>query len=102
MTAAAGPAANARWFRQHRPGLRVSLRLTVAALLPFALGRLFGLPQSYWAVLSAVIVLQASVGGSLKATFDRLFGTLAGAVWAVVATVALPQSVSGSLGFELV
>jgi uncharacterized membrane protein YccC len=78
------------------------LRITVAALLTFALGRLFGLQQFYWAVLSAVIVLQASVGGSLKATLDRVIGTLAGAVWAVVVSPALAYSESGSLGIALV
>jgi uncharacterized membrane protein YgaE (UPF0421/DUF939 family) len=45
-----------------------------------ALGELFGVKQVYWAVLTAVIVMQASVGGSLKATIDRLAGTAAGAL----------------------
>ena len=72
------------WIGEHRSKWGLGLRITVAALLTFALGQLVGLPQVYWAVLSAVIVLQSSVGGSVKATFDRLGSTLGGAVWAVV------------------
>jgi len=102
MTVATRPATIAEWVRQHRPELRLSLRIVVAALLTFALGQLFGLQQAYWAVLSAVIVLQASVGGSLKATLERVIGTLAGAMWAIVASVALPHSESASLGIALV
>ena len=54
--------------------------MTVAGLLTFGLGELLGVQQVYWAVLTAVIVMQASVGGSIKATLDRLLGTIAGAV----------------------
>lgn len=62
--------------------------MTGAGLLTFGLGELLGVQQVYWAVLTAVIVMQASVGSSIKATLDRLLGTIAGAVWGVaVATI---------------
>jgi uncharacterized membrane protein YccC len=38
------------------------------------------LPQSYWAVFTALIIVQGSVGGTLAAGLDRFIGTLAGAV----------------------
>ena len=50
-------------------------------MIAFALGELLGVKQVYWAVLTAVIVMQASVGGSLKATSERLVGTAVGAIW---------------------
>jgi hypothetical protein len=60
------------WIAAHRAEITLSLRITVAGLIALALGELFGVKQVYWAVLTAVIVMQASVGGSLKATMDRL------------------------------
>src|SRR5580658_7248398 len=86
------------WLRQYRTELGLSLRITLAALIAYALGQLLGLHQVYWAVLSAVIVLQVSVIGSLKATVERLIGTLGGAVWGVVVSMAIHHSGSGSLG----
>jgi len=72
------------WLRRHGADFRLSLRVTVAGLLTFALAEEFHLAQGYWAVFTAVIVIQASVGGSLKATFDRLVGTLGGAVYGAI------------------
>jgi fatty-acid desaturase len=56
------------WIAAHRAEMTLSLRITVAGLIALAIGELLGVRQVYWAVLTAVIVMQASVGGSLKAT----------------------------------
>jgi uncharacterized membrane protein YccC len=69
------------WFGQRRPEARLAVRVAVAALASYALGHALGLAQGYWAVFTAVIVMQASIGGSLKATLDRLIGTLGGAIY---------------------
>ena len=94
------------WIARHRAELGLSLRITVAGLLTFAVGYLIGLSQVYWAVLTAIIVTQASVGGSLKATTDRLIGTIVGAAWGVAATVAVPHpdalSTAGALAVAIV
>ena len=71
--------------------MTLSLRITVAGLIALALGELLGVRQVYWAVLTAVIVMQASVGGSLKATIDRLAGTAAGALWGAALGAAIPH-----------
>ncbi len=89
------------WAGQHRAQLRLSLRITVASLLTFALGHLLGLPQSYWAVLTALIVTQASVGGSLKAAFDRFAGSLGGAAWGVAVSLSLPHATVWGLALTL-
>jgi uncharacterized membrane protein YccC len=83
---------NARdWIASHRAEITLSLRITVAGLIAFALGELLGVKQVYWAVLTAVIVMQASVGGSLKATSERLVGTVAGAIWGAALGAAIPH-----------
>ncbi len=47
--------------------------MTLAALSSYVLGEVLELAQSYWAVLSPVIVIQGSVGGSVRAGLNRLW-----------------------------
>lgn len=89
------------WLVGHRVVLGLSLRITVAGLLSFALGEALGLDRVYWAVLTSIIVMQASVGGSLKATVDRFAGTIGGAAWGVAVAVAVPHSGPVSTGVAL-
>jgi uncharacterized membrane protein YccC len=60
--------------------LRHATRMTVAAVLAFAAAWAFALPRGYWAVISAVVVMQSSLGGTLGASLDRLMATVAGAM----------------------
>jgi uncharacterized membrane protein YccC len=78
-------------FRSHRVELRLCLRVTVAALLTFALSEFFRLPLVLWTVLTAVIVTQLSLGRSLKATIDYFIGTLGGAVYSGIVAVLIPH-----------
>ena len=64
------------WLRRHQAALSLSLRSTIVGVMTFVLGHRLGLLPVYWAMLTAVIVMQASVGASLKATLDRFIGTL--------------------------
>jgi uncharacterized membrane protein YccC len=79
------------WMKRYRAELKLALRTTLAGLITFALAHLLQLPQGYWAVLTSVIIMQASIGGSLKAVIDRMLGTFAGAVWGVIVTLAVPH-----------
>lgn len=89
------------WLGRHRMELGLGLRMTVAGLLSFAIAHLFQLTQGYWAVLTAVIVMQSSLGGSLKAVVDRLISTLAGAGWGAAVTYAVPRPTLASAGLAL-
>ena len=77
---------------QRRVQLALSIRVTIAALLSLALAQFFHLTLLLWAVLTAVIVTQMSVGRSLKATFDYLVGTLGGAIYGGAIGVLIPHS----------
>ena len=90
------------WIGAKRAALRLCVRMTVAGLLAYALAISFGLPQGYWAVFSAIIVMQASVGGSVKTALDRLIGTLGGAVAGGVVAYFVPHDAPASLGVALV
>jgi len=66
--------------------------MTVAALLAFALAQLWNVPlHGLWAVLTAVVLTQISVGGSLHATIEYALGTISGAVYAAVIAVLIPH-----------
>lgn len=94
-------AAAASWASRHRIELGLTLRMSAAGLLSFAVGHLLELTQVYWAVLTAVLVMQSSVGGSLKAMLDRFVGTLGGAAWGVAVTIGLRHSDVLSTGIAL-
>ena len=86
---------------RRRAELRHGLRITAAGLLSFAIASLLRLPQSYWAVFTAVLVVQGSVGGSWKASVDRLLGTLLGAVYGAAIATAVPHNDPIMLGVAL-
>jgi uncharacterized membrane protein YccC len=80
------------WVASHPGEFRLGLRILIAGMAAFFVTDiLLGLPQSYWAVLTAVLVMQASLGGSVKASIDRIVGTIAGALWGVVVALTLPR-----------
>jgi len=60
--------------------LRHALRTALAATLTAVLTRVLGLEQGYWAVFSAILVMQANFGSSIAASWARLLGTAAGAL----------------------
>ena len=90
------------WAGANAAALRLCFRMTVAGLLAYVLAEFFALPQGYWAVFSAIIIMQASVGGSVKATIDRVIGTIGGAVAGGAVGYLVPHHSVFSLGVALV
>ena len=80
------------WVADHGVELRLCFRVTVAAVLTLAVSQLLQLPVALWAVLTAVILTQMSVGRSLKATIDYLVGTLGGAIYAGAVGTLVPHT----------
>jgi hypothetical protein len=79
--------------KAYRAQSRFCLRMTVAALLAFALTQLLAIPlHGLWAVLTAVVVTQVSVGGSLRAAAEYVVGTLGGVVYATLVGVLVPHT----------
>jgi uncharacterized membrane protein YccC len=77
---------------RRRAQAALSIRVTIAALVALTLAQLLHLPLPLWAVLTAIIVTQMSVGRSLKATFDYLLGTLGGAIYGGAIAVLIPHA----------
>jgi uncharacterized membrane protein YccC len=75
-----------RWARD--PALRFGIRATISALLAFSITRVINAPlHGLWAVLTALVVMQTSAGGSIRATTDYVLGTFAGAVYATIVSL---------------
>lgn len=82
----------------YRVQLRFCLRMTVAALLAFALAQVWNIPlHGLWAVLTAVVVTQMSLGGSLHATTEYVLGTIGGAIYAAAIAVLIPHTTALAL-----
>ncbi|MGJ4993042.1 FUSC family protein [Bradyrhizobium sp. HKCCYLS3077] len=75
-----------------RAQMSLAVRGTVAATLAFAIATALQLKLPLWAVLTSLIVTQGSVGRSLKATRDYMFGTIGGAIYGGAITVFIPHS----------
>ena len=63
----------------HRAEARHTVRVMAAVLAAYGLYAAFDLPQGYWAVFTTLIVMQASIGGTVGASVDRMYGTVLGA-----------------------
>ena len=66
------------WVVKRHTEIKLAARATAAAVASFALVHLLELPQGYWAVFTAILIMQTSLGGSLQAITDRMIGTLGG------------------------
>jgi uncharacterized membrane protein YccC len=79
-------------IRNRAVELRLCCRVTLAALATYALAEFLQLPLVLWAVLTATIVTQLSVGRTLKATIDYFLGTLIGAIWSSLVATLIPHA----------
>jgi uncharacterized membrane protein YccC len=76
--------------------LELSLRVTISAGVTLALSYLLGLRIPLWAVLTAVVLTQLSLGRSLRATTDYFIGTIGAAVYAGVVGTLIPSAPGAS------
>ena len=71
---------------------RHSLRFTIAILFGYLLGHLFEIQNTYWILLTIIVIMRPSYGLTKKRSKDRIIGTLIGAAIAV-GVVLLTQNV---------
>src|SRR5260370_2851148 len=79
-------------MRSRKAQLALAVRVTVAAFGALAVELALNLLLPLWAVLTSLIVTQMSVGQSLKATRDYMFGTVGGAIYGGAIAVLIPHS----------
>ena len=77
------------WPRVERKELVHAVRTTIVAVGSLLIARLCKLPEAYWAAITAMIVMQSTLGAALAISKQRLIGTALGAVMgALFATYA--------------
>ena len=69
------------WWQKQRFGRQAfsALKTGLTALLCLYLGRLLGLRHSYWAAITAIVIMGADNSTTIAAGRDRLIGTFIGA-----------------------
>jgi uncharacterized membrane protein YgaE (UPF0421/DUF939 family) len=71
--------------RLNRDWLTHSLRTMVAAVAALYIARLVRLPEAYWATITAIVVMQSTLGAALQPSRQRFIGTALGVVAGAVA-----------------
>jgi uncharacterized membrane protein YccC len=84
-------------IRSRKAQLALAVRVTVAAVGAYTIATALHLLLPLWAVLTSLIVTQMSVGRSLTATRDYMFGTIGGAIYGGAIAVLIPHSGEGAL-----
>lgn len=84
-----------------RDAARAALQGAVAAAATFLLMRQLGLPEVFVGILSAVFILQPSIGGTARSAGSRLVATLVGTLAGLTTLLALPYDVGTTLALAL-
>ncbi len=98
--------------REYSERLKLAAKTGLAAIASLYFARLLGMPESYWAAISAIIVMYSEVGKTVSASWHRLVGTAIGVsiggafaavfgprVWAFGVAVTLTMLVCALIGF---
>jgi uncharacterized membrane protein YccC len=81
--------------------VRAAVQMAVGATLALFIATALKLPHAYWSVISAVVVIQTSVGiGVFGVARDRALGTMIGAAAGLIVALARPDGVI-SLGLSV-
>ena len=83
--------------RRYAKAGALAFRLSIAALLALWLSQVFKVGLPLWAVLTALIVTQISLGRSLKATLDYFAGTIGGVLWGASVAMTVPHTSESGL-----
>jgi uncharacterized membrane protein YccC len=82
------------WLRVDRRELIHALRTTVAAVASLLIARWCRLPESYWAAIATMIVMQSTLGAAWTVSKDRLAGTALGAAAGGLLATCAAQNVA--------
>jgi len=78
-----------------------TLRILAACVLAYGFAKLFGLKEEYWGLITAIVVTQPALDDTLRASRNRIFGTLIGAAVGFVVLEAVQHGLPSQLLFWL-
>jgi len=95
----ASPSFSERLAAWREPGRwRAGAQLAAAVAIAWGLSKALGLPESFWAVMSVLIVMRPSAGSTLEASWDRMSGTFAGALVGLAAVWLIHHGLPAAAG----
>lgn len=80
--------------QEFRDALRFALQSALAAILCFITLEAFGSDEKFVGVLSAVLIVQPSIGKTISAGFERLLATIVGSLVGLTCLFVLPGAYS--------
>jgi uncharacterized membrane protein YccC len=80
--------------KENPPTLMNAARTAVAVVVSLFVARLFPLPETYWAAISAMIVMQSTLGEALPISAQRIVGTALGAIFGGFVGMYFPGNVA--------
>jgi uncharacterized membrane protein YgaE (UPF0421/DUF939 family) len=79
-------------FTTSSANFRLAIKTALAGCLAMYFAQLLHLPQSYWAAITAMIVMQANLGAAVKQSWIRFAATAVGAAVSIPFAAYLPQN----------
>jgi uncharacterized membrane protein YccC len=83
-----------KWLHAEEKELVHAARTAVAAVASLLLARLLRLPESYWAAVTSMIVMQSTLGAAWTVSKQRLAGTALGAAMGALAATYAGSNVA--------
>ena len=82
------------WLRMDQKELLHSIRTAVAAAVSLLIARFCRLPESYWAAVTTLVIMQSTLGAAWTVSKQRFAGTALGAVMGALLTAYAAQNVA--------
>jgi len=75
------------WEKKNLPSIGHASRTAVAATASVLIARMVGMPEAYWAAITTLVIMQSSLGATLKLSVERIVASALGAsLGAIVST----------------
>jgi uncharacterized membrane protein YccC len=82
------------WLRMDQKEVLHSIRTAVAAVSSVLIARFCRLPESYWAAVTAIVIMQSTLGAAWSVSKQRFVGTALGAAMGALLTAHAAQNVA--------
>jgi uncharacterized membrane protein YgaE (UPF0421/DUF939 family) len=82
------------WVRADQQEIIHSVRTAVAVVVSLLIAQLVRLPESYWAGITTLIVMQSTLGGAWTISKQRLVGTALGAAMGALLAAYFGENVA--------
>jgi uncharacterized membrane protein YccC len=82
------------WLRLEQREVLHAIRTAVAAVAALLIARLCRLPEAYWAAVTAIVVMQSTLGAAWTVSKQRFVGTALGAAMGAPLTAYAAQNVA--------